>query len=95
MPSEKLKIGTMPCEGSRCMSHDKSVPVVVWKSDKGTLSYRCTYCDRAKYARPDSEEFKDWMQDIKPFADPVVVPTAKAPAPAAPAPGKSKSTLFG
>jgi hypothetical protein len=97
---QRVRIGTMPCEGSRCKSHEKKIPVVVFRNDRGTLSYRCDYCDRVKYAKADTDEHDDWMQDITPFeapAAPVVkaAPAAKKnPAPAAPAPGK-KSTVFG
>ncbi|MDO9011338.1 MAG: hypothetical protein Q7U78_05960 [Gallionella sp.] len=65
----KRRLGVMPCEGSRCKSHDKSIPVVVFKNAKDTLSYRCDYCDRAPYARPGTDQHDDWMQDIRPFAD--------------------------
>jgi hypothetical protein len=64
----KKRIGTMPCEGSRCKSHEKAIPVVVFENSKGTLSYRCDYCDRAPYARAGTDQHDDWMQDIKLFS---------------------------
>lgn len=77
----KKKHGTMPCEGSRCASHIKQIPVVVFKNERGTLSYNCHYCDRAPYAREGTEQHADWMQDLKLFVG------APVPAPA-PATGK-------
>ena len=107
----KQRIGTMPCEGSRCKSHDRKIPVVVFKNDRGTLSYRCDYCDRAPYARQGTEQHADWMQDIKLFqinppedeSGKSATPVAATAAPAtvgkgvapAPAAKKESSTLFG
>lgn len=104
----KTRLGTMPCEGRRCKSHALKIPVVVFQNENGTLSCRCDYCDRAAYAREGTEQYADWMMDIKLFeaaikpsapAVPVVsqvvaAPAAKEPAPAAPAKAE-KSTLFG
>lgn len=101
----KHRIGTMPCEGSRCKSHDQKIPVVVFENSKGTLSYRCDYCDRAPYARAGTDQHADWMQDIKLFQKPAGPSAASAPvkvtAPATAgnqataAPVKQSSTLFG
>lgn len=79
----KKRIGTMPCEGARCKSHNHGVSVVVFKNEKETLSYRCDYCDRAPYARAGTDQHGEWMEDIKPMAGavenvpPVVVPVQK------------------
>lgn len=102
----KERIGTMPCEGKRCKSHALNIPVVVFKNDKGTLSYSCDYCDRGPYARAGTEQHADWMQDVKLFQAAIKPSAAPAPvkeAPAAPvtsavvaAPEKqSSTTLFG
>lgn len=64
---EKWRFGEMPCEGSRCRSHDKNIPVVIWENKNGTLSYHCPSCDRRRYVRPGTEEHEDWMHDIKLF----------------------------
>lgn len=102
----KHRIGTMPCEGSRCKSHDQKIPVVVFENSKGTLSYRCDYCDRAPYARAGTDQHADWMQDIKLFqihhdgktgrpAGPVASPAAPATTGNQATPAKQSSTLFG
>lgn len=98
-PNRK-KIGTMPCEGQRCKSHELQIPVVVFENAKGTLSYGCDYCGRSKFAKKDSEEYQDWRQDLTLFEKPAVQKEQEKPAapkaPAAPAKnGKEKSTLFG
>lgn len=99
----KKRIGTMPCEGSRCKSHDKQIPVVVFENSRATLSYCCDYCDRAPYARTGTDQHADWMQDIEFFNKPAK-PAAPVAAPAEPAKGnqatpvakpKESSTLFG
>lgn len=100
--AEKKRIGTMPCEGKRCASHAKDIPVVVFENDRGTLSYHCDYCDRGPYARAGTEQHAEWMADINLFTakvKPSAAEPEKSAAPAAPAanqepapaaPGKKK-----
>lgn len=104
--NSKKRIGTMACEGARCDSHAKNIPVVVFENAKGTLTYRCDYCGRTPYAQAGTDQQADWMKDIKLFQAKitpsapvpvqkieVVIDTSKS-APAAPEKTKSTKLVF-
>lgn len=91
----KKRIGTMPCEGARCKSHNHGVPVVVFQNEKGTLSYRCDYCDRSPYAREGTDQHGEWMEDIKPMAGAVEVVPPSLPQIAVPPVVKRKAFDMG
>lgn len=77
----KRKIGLMPCEGQRCKSHERNIPMVVFENQHGTLSYSCDWCQRAPYAKKGTEQYKDWMADIGLFDS--EAPPGAPPQPAA------------
>ena len=67
----------MACEGQRCESHTHNAPVVVFKNEKGTLSYSCVWCGRAPYARTGTGQHAEWqeaMQRKAPKQEPDKVP---------------------
>lgn len=84
MPTDntKRKLGTMPCEGSRCPSHDRQIPVVVFENKHGTLSYSCDWCGRGPYAKKGTGQHDEWMEEIQPFDKPGA-PPGDPPRPAA------------
>ncbi len=61
----KVRAGIMACEGQRCESHAHNAPVVVFKNEKGTLSYSCDWCGRAPYARPGTGQHEEWQEAMQ------------------------------
>lgn len=82
----KKKIGTMPCEGQRCKSHERNIPVVVFENKHGTLSYSCDWCQRAPYAKNGTEQHEDWLADMERLDAPLVEPQDPDPEPEPSAP---------
>lgn len=82
--NSKRKIGSMPCEGSRCPSHDRKIPVVVFENKHGTLSYSCDWCGRAPYAKTGTGQHEEWREELTLFDVPPAPPRSTQPASVAP-----------
>lgn len=102
--ANKKKIGYMPCEGQRCPSHERNIPVAVFENDKKTLSYCCFECGRSPYAKVGTGQHSEWLNDLtldehrtepersttQPASVAPVAPSAEDATAAAPAPAKQK-----
>jgi hypothetical protein len=91
----KVRAGIMACEGQRCESHDHNAPVVVFKNEKGTLSYSCDWCGRAPYARAGTGQHAEWQEAMQRNEPPQQELKQTAPAEVAPAAKLGAGTFFG
>lgn len=80
----KNKIGTMPCEGQRCPSHERAIPAVIFVNERDTLSYQCDWCGRSPYAKAGTGQHAEWLGELIRFV-PVKEPE-RSPQPASVAP---------
>jgi hypothetical protein len=62
--NKRVKLGTMPCEGANCDSHNINRPVVVYQSESGTLGYKCDICGRGYYVKKEDAAHAEWMEAI-------------------------------
>lgn len=91
----KIAIGDMPCEGPKCKSHERGQRVVVFRNDKGTLSYSCDWCGRSPYTRAGQDQNREWLEAVGTGSSSEPVPAVAPVVAAVPAvPSKKKSDTF-